>query len=96
MAKMYGDWNGLMVRGINLEISHAYFRHEEDRLVAIPASEVPEETNLLEKEFKLAEPGEPFTSPAKGAWTNPGAAAGPFKVILADGSLVTYSLVSFC
>jgi hypothetical protein len=73
----------------------AYFRHEEDRLVAIPASDVPEETNLHDKEFRLAEPGEPFTSPDKGAWTNPGAAAGPFKVILADGSLVTYSWYRF-
>ena len=68
----------------------AYFRHEEGHLVAISAADVPEETNLLEKEFKLAVPGEPFTSPAKGAWTNPGAVAGPFKVKLADGSLVTY------
>lgn len=67
-----------------------YFRHEGDRLVAIPASEVPKNTNLLEKEFKLAEAGEPFTSPEKGAWINPGAVAGPFKVILTDGSLVTY------
>ena len=67
-----------------------YFRHEKDNLVPIPASEVPDETNLLNKEFKLAEQGEPFTSPGKGVWTNPGAAAGPFKVKLTDGSLVTY------
>jgi hypothetical protein len=67
-----------------------YFRHEKDHLMPIPASEVPEETNLLNKEFTLAEPGEPFTSPVKGAWVNPGAVAGPFKVMLTDGSLVTY------
>lgn len=67
-----------------------YFRHDGDRLVAISESEVPDETNLLKKEFRLAEPGEPFTSPGKGAWTNPGPAAGPFKVRLTDGSLVTY------
>jgi hypothetical protein len=67
-----------------------YFRHEGDRLVAVSASEVPDETNLLKKEFKLAEPGEPFTSPGKGAWSNPGPAAGPFKVKLTDGSSVTY------
>ena len=72
-----------------------YFRHEEDRLVAISEKDVPEKTNLLNKEFELAKPGEPFTSPAKGAWTNPGAAAGPFKVKLADGSLVTYSWYRF-
>ncbi len=92
---MYGACNGLMVRRNKFGNFPTYFRHEEDRIVAIPASEVPGETNLLEKEFKLAEPGEPFTSPAKGAWTNPGAAAGPFKVILADGSLVTYSWYRF-
>ena len=67
-----------------------YFRNEGDYLVAVSASEVPQKTNLLKKEFKLAKPGEPFTSPAKGAWTNPGPAAGPFKVKLTDGSLVTY------
>ncbi|HSG67106.1 MAG TPA: hypothetical protein VK994_00270, partial [Bacteroidales bacterium] len=67
-----------------------YFRHEGDHLVAISVSDVPEKTNLLNKEFKLAEPGEPFTSPGTGAWTNPGPAAGPFKVKLTDGSLVTY------
>lgn len=72
-----------------------YFRHEKDHLVPIAASEVPQKTNLLNKEFKLAEPGEPFTSPVKGAWTNPGPVAGPFKVKLTDGSLVTYSWYRF-
>ncbi len=67
-----------------------YFRHEKKRLVAVSASEVPAETNLLEKEFKLAKPGRPFTSPGEGAWKNPGPASGPFKVRLIDGSLVTY------
>ena len=72
-----------------------YFRHEGDQLVAIPASEVPAKTNLLNKEFALAKPGEPYTSPSKGAWTNPGAAAGPYKVKLIDGSEVTYSWYRF-
>lgn len=67
-----------------------YFRQEGDHLVAIPASEVPRQTNLLQMKFKLAKQGEPFTSPSAGAWTNPGPAAGPFKVKLTDGSLVTY------
>jgi len=64
-------------------------------LVAIPASEVPAKTNLLNKEFALAKPGEPYTSPGKGAWTSPGAAAGPYKVKLIDGSEVTYSWYRF-
>jgi len=72
-----------------------YFRHEGDIRVAIPASEVPAGTNLLKKEFRLAKPGKPFTSPAKGVWTKPGAVAGPFKVKLTDGSLVTYSWYRF-
>ena len=72
-----------------------YFRHEGDQLVAILASEVPAKTNLLNKEFVLAKPGEPYTSPEKGAWTNPGAAAGPYKVKLIDGSVVTYSWYRF-
>jgi hypothetical protein len=72
-----------------------YFRHEGDHLVAISASDVPEQTNLLKKEFGFAKRGEPYTSPAKGAWANPGPAAGPFKVKLTDGSLVTYSWYRF-
>ena len=72
-----------------------YFRHEGDHLVAIPASDVPENTNLIEMDFRLAKRGEPFTSPTKGAWTNPGPVAGPFKVKLTDGSLVTYSWYRF-
>ena len=72
-----------------------YFRHEGNQLVAISASDVPEKTNLLDKEFALAKPGAPFTSPSKGSWINPGAAAGPFQVKLTDGSLVTYSWYRF-
>ncbi len=49
----------------------------------------------MKKEFKLAKPGEPFTSPAKGAWTNPGPATKPLKVKLTDGSLVTYCWYRF-
>ena len=51
---------------------------------------MPAETNLLKKEFKLAVRGKPYTSPTTGAWTNPGPTRGPFRVNLADGSLVTY------
>ena len=43
----------------------------------------------------MAKPGEPYTSPGKGAWTSPGAAAGPYKVKLIDGSEVTYSWYRF-
>jgi len=67
-----------------------YFKHVGDSLVAISKAEVPGETNLLTKEFKLARAGAPFTSPGKGAWANPGPEAGPFEVQLTDGSIVTY------
>lgn len=72
-----------------------YFRHEEGRRVAVSAADVPPETGLVEAEFALAGPGEPFTSPGKGAWTRPGPRRGPLQVTLRDGSLVTYSWYRF-
>ena len=67
-----------------------YFKHVGDERVAVSAKDVPAETKLLSQSFKLAEPGAPYTSPGKGAWTEPGPARGPFKVTLTDGSVVTY------
>ncbi|MCF7956934.1 MAG: hypothetical protein K9M57_00660 [Phycisphaerae bacterium] len=72
-----------------------YFKHVGDERVAVSATDVPAETNLLAKQFRLAKAGVPFTSPKKGAWTNPGAATGPIQVKLIDGSLVTYSWYRF-
>jgi hypothetical protein len=66
----------------------------EERVVISPG-EVPAETGLHSQAFKLAEPGVPYTSPGKGAWTQPGPRTGPFTVQLADGSLVTYSWYRF-
>jgi hypothetical protein len=98
-TKVYNDnvWGLKWVDGKTDKFGNfpRYFRHEGDQLVAITASEVPAKTNLLNKEFTLAKPGEPYTSPEKGAWTNPGAAAGPYKVKLIDGSVVTYSWYRF-
>jgi len=93
-TKVYNDnvWGLKWVDGKTIKFGNfpRYFRHEGDQLVAIPASEVPAKTNLLNKEFTLTKPGEPYTSPNKGAWTNPGAAAGPYNVKLIDGSVVTF------
>ncbi len=93
-TKVFSDnvWGLEWLDGTSSKFGHfpVYFRHEKDYLVAIPESEVPKSTNLLEKEFKLAGPGDPFTSPDKGAWANPGPVAGPYKVKLTDGSIVTY------
>lgn len=56
---------------------------------------MPEETRLVKEEFKLAGRGEPYTSPATGAWGRPGPKLGPFTAKLTDGSLVTYSWYRF-
>jgi hypothetical protein len=72
-----------------------YFKHFGDERVAVAAAEVPAETQLLERQFKLANRGAPYTSPTTGAWSHPGPKRGPFTVELADGSLVTYSWYRF-
>jgi hypothetical protein len=72
-----------------------YFKQVGEERVAVAAAVVPAETQLQAQEFKRAQPGEPYTSPATGAWSRPGPKLGPFKVKLADGSLVTYSWYRF-
>lgn len=72
-----------------------YFKHVGEERVAIPAAEVPTETQLLTQEFKLAWPGAPYTSPTIGAWSQPGPKSGPFTIKLTDGSVVTYSWYRF-
>ncbi len=72
-----------------------YFKREGDQLVAVPAADVPAETNLLDRQFKRAEPGVPYTSPDRGAWRRPGPASGPFQARLGDGSLVTFRWYRF-
>lgn len=76
-----------------------YFRQDGDKRVAIPAADVPAETGLRAQEFRLAKPGEPYTSPKTPAWTKPGphsgTKSGPHKATLADGSVVTYSWYRF-
>ncbi len=67
-----------------------YYKHVGEERVAIPASEVPPETRLLEQKFEAAGPGVPYTSPTKGAWKTPGPKAGPFTAKLNDGSRATY------
>jgi hypothetical protein len=72
-----------------------YYRHDGDLRVAIAPEEVPPETGLRTATFRRAEPGAPFTSPDRGAWTEPGSAAGPFAALLVDGSRVTYRWYRF-
>ena len=67
-----------------------YYKQTGKERVAVSAADVPAETQLRSQEFKLAPPGEPYTSPDKGAWSRPGPTRGPFIVKLVDGSVVTY------
>ncbi len=67
-----------------------YFRHEDEKRVAVSAADVPPETGLHFQQFKLAKPGPPYTSPTTGAWAKPGPKLGPFTVKLGHGSIVTY------
>jgi len=72
-----------------------YYRHDGERRVAVSPSAVPKDTGLHAAEFKLAKPGEPFTSPSSGAWTTPDASTDAQQVRLCDGSLVTYRWYRF-
>ncbi len=72
-----------------------YFKHVGDDRLAVPSEAVPAETRLHGQNFRRAEPGVPYTSPAGGAWGRPGPVAGPYQVRLSDGSLVTYSWYRF-
>jgi hypothetical protein len=72
-----------------------YFKHEEGKRVAVAERDVPRGTGLREAEFALAERGEAFTSPGAGAWSVPGPKTPSFKVVLGDGSLVTYAWYRF-
>ena len=72
-----------------------YFKHVGNERVAVSVVDVPAETQLLKAEFKLAGRGQSYTSPATGAWGNPGPVRGPYKVNLADGSTVTYCWYRF-
>ena len=72
-----------------------YFRHDGERRVAVAPDAVPKDTGLHDAEFELATLGEPFTSPAKGAWVTPGPVGDVQQVRLGDGSLVTYRWYRF-
>ena len=67
-----------------------YFKQVGKERVAVPEAEVPAETKLLPANFRLAQSGEPYTSPSAGAWAKPGPKDGPHTVVLVDGSEVTY------
>lgn len=72
-----------------------YFRHDGTKRVTVAPAAVPKDTGLHDAEFELATPGEPFTSPAKGAWATPGPVGEVQQVRLRDGSLVTFRWYRF-
>ena len=74
-----------------------YYRQEGQERVAISASEVPEETELLSQTFRPAGIGKDYISPeqAGGSWCVPGPKQGPYSVTLTDGSRITYAWYRF-
>ena len=72
-----------------------FFKHDGQKILPVAAADVPAETKLHTKNFKLAKAGAPYTSPTSGAWAKPGAKLGPFSAKLADGSVATYSWYRF-
>ncbi|MFT5049343.1 MAG: hypothetical protein ACI8QZ_000735 [Chlamydiales bacterium] len=72
-----------------------YFRHVDNKRVAVAPEEVPAETGLIEANFQLAERGAPFTTPGAGAWATPGPATEAVSAELNDGSKVTYAWYRF-
>ncbi len=66
-------------------------------MVAITASEVPDETQLKQQSFASARTGKAYTSPAKAGtvWAVPGPKAGPFTAKLSDRTVVTYAWYRF-
>ena len=72
-----------------------YFKEVAGQRIAVAAAEVPAETRLQERNFRLAQPGAPYTSPDTGAWGKPGPKTAPLSATLTDGSLVTYAWFRF-
>lgn len=86
-------------KGTNKGMGHfpSYFKKTGDKMVAISEEEVPDETHLKSQKFAAASKGTAYTSQAgnETIWSKPSAKAGPFKVSLSDGSVVTYSWYRF-
>lgn len=70
-----------------------YFKRAGEEQIAVAAADAP--SALQTHDFKLADPGEPYTSPSIGAWSEPGPGSGPYTIKLGDGSVVTYSWYRF-
>jgi hypothetical protein len=74
-----------------------YFKQDGDKMVAIAASDVPDETRLKQQSFASARTGKAYTSPdgAGTVWAVPGPKTGPFTATLSDGTVITYAWYRF-
>jgi len=103
-ALSYGyRWNAEMVKRTETtngplmrlpEYFHLNSTGQKPEWEVVSAKEVPADSGLTQHRFERAKekPQEPRGTPddAAGSWKQPGPAAGPFKVLLGDGSTVTY------
>ncbi len=87
------EWIGSGSKGVFPE----YYKQVGDKRLAVPAAEVPPETELITQTFAPAGAGTPYTSPrgSGNCWSKPGPVRGPFTVALTDGSVITYAWYRF-
>jgi len=97
-------WDGQLTRRSgSLVTLPEFFRLGSDRgkprWNVVPSSEVPGNLGLTQFRFETPreDPQEPRTTPdaPDSSWRKPGPVAGPFKVRLGDGSVVTYHWYRF-
>lgn len=83
--------------GVRKGVFPDFFRHEGDKVEAVPESEVPDSTGLKAAEFAAPRETESYVRSENGGgvWKIPGPKAGPFRVKLVDGSVVTYCWYRF-
>ncbi|HBE72199.1 MAG TPA: hypothetical protein DDW52_29035 [Planctomycetaceae bacterium] len=96
------DWvTDVEVDGVSLVQLPQYYRLDGEgkraRWVPVKASEVPEETELADKDFPAFQrpPTEAYETPKNKIWTEPGPVSGPHVAKLGDGSTVTYAWYRF-
>ncbi|TDG36624.1 hypothetical protein EZJ43_08965 [Pedobacter changchengzhani] len=74
-----------------------YFKEEGNKMVAITASEVPDDINLKTQNFNPARTGRTYKSLSNegNVYQTPGPKSQTFKATLTDGSIVTYQWYKF-
>ncbi|MEM1224192.1 MAG: hypothetical protein AAGJ40_00760 [Planctomycetota bacterium] len=98
-----GDWVRRDLDTGNLVTLPDYYRLSGEgprqRWIPVAAEDVPDETGLQEVTFDAFRrpETEPYTTPEAddSVWQTPGPAAGPYQVVLGDGSQLTYCWYKF-